>query len=156
MKIVRNVIFILLVCGSYNTYAQTSAKNDTIYYLLDTAHTAPNDRMISVEGGNPYLFYTINCPCLSDHYMISFVSSGTKKSELDKAAFKKIKFTHIAHLIDMAIRNDNNNFNNMYTVFFVEPTGDRYIIRKVFYDHKAPPSDDRVSIPITTSKPKKP
>jgi len=153
MKALKIVAVTILVCVWGATYAQTKHKKDTVYYLFDTTRVAPNDRMITVEQDGEHASYVINCPCLPGYNMIAFSYNNDKAEPLNTSEFRKIKFTHVSHLIDMAVRNNNDDFNRKFVVYFVEVIPKGYLKRWIHYSVVQAPINDGVSIPMDTHKP---
>ncbi|WP_448703006.1 hypothetical protein ACFGVR_11700 [Mucilaginibacter sp. AW1-3] len=152
MKKILCVVGFFMLC-SITAYSQ---KKDTIYYLFDTVHTAPNDRMIRIVretlGKNTYVNYSIQCACLAYGNMPLFSSNSNKATNINKATFKTLKFIQITHLIELVKTHDNATFNDNYDVFFIEPAAQNYVVRRVLYM----PGREPLQGDYGTSRPKKP
>jgi len=148
----RLLFILLLIIGLSQAYAQTKAKKDTIYYLLDTLNTPPLERMIKTEASKDIKFYTIMCPCLKDNVEPAFQSAIASKSYVNNQVFKTYRLISLANLILFVKKNDNKQFNNKYIIYFIEPDKNGYIKRKMFFlgggiEH----IDDTITVPTGKS-----
>lgn len=120
MKVILIVLFLGGMVG--NAFAQ-QMKKDTIYYLLDTAKTPKNDRMIWVSNDKTEKIFVIDCPCLrSDGAKPIFQIRNNPAKTIDSEILKSYKLTSISSIIKLAIDNDKGNeFNEKYILFVIQP-----------------------------------
>jgi len=150
------LLVIIIFSGSIQRKSYAQSKKDTVYYLLDTLRTPIADRMIIVESDGANKFYTTNCPCLAHNRSPLFRCHVPNQTYIDQVAFNKLKFVHLAQLIELAKQNNDYHFDDRHIVYFVVPSGKKYIMSKANYEKAPDPSDDRVIIQTDTSKQKKP
>ena len=62
-----------------------------------------------------------------------FRSNITRQSIIDKSAFKKVIFTSLSQLIELVRKNDDTHFDDKFVIYFIEPSGKKYIQQKVFF-----------------------
>jgi hypothetical protein len=125
-------VFLLLFIPSV-FFAQTKPRKDTVYYLIDTLKIPVKDRMISTETALPFKFYTLKCNCLSSNNMPVFRANLSKQNSFDKKQISKIDFISLPKLIELVRKNDDANFDDKFTIYFIEPLGKRFIGYKAFF-----------------------
>ena len=130
----RNLFFLISIFYSFNVFAQTAQKVDTIYYLLDTAKTPVNDRMWEIRIDDQFKSYILNCLCLKFNGMPTFFYSVTDKADsgkiINKSEFKALKLIGLPALI---IKSKELLDTEMisYSFFIIEPEGKKYMIHNV-------------------------
>lgn len=150
----KKILFILLIIYSVVTRAFGVSKIDSIYYLLDTAKTQINDRLWDIHEEYPSLkIYIIKCPCLPFDNQPTFIeNTGVAPNEIiSKKKILGLKFISLERLISMAkqIATDNEK-KNIYSFFFIEPTGNEFVLHHVrLHNLTKPrgPSKDFIVIP---------
>lgn len=63
----KKLLIVTLFFCYFNAFSQSSKKNDSIFYLLDTAKTPTADGMwsVSTDKGSDFKYYAIQCHALS-------------------------------------------------------------------------------------------
>ncbi|MGZ3755312.1 MAG: hypothetical protein ACXVAY_21640 [Mucilaginibacter sp.] len=130
----KKAIYILGIFLSFHSFAWSSPKADTIYYLLNMAKIPANDRMWDIHGTDQYKYYTIQCPCLKFNGKPTFVSETSDKGQImNKTQIKDFTLISLEALISRSkALLDNNIQPGAVSFFLIEPEAKNYVIRKVF------------------------
>jgi len=136
----RYCLTIILSLWAFSCFAQRHYKEDTIYYLIDTAKTPVKERMWDISADNIYKYYTIQCPCLkydgkpTFFYDIEGKDSGTL---IRKKKLKAIKLVNLSFLILKSKQIENNDYRNDYHIFLIEPKEKIYVMHEVSFVNPA-------------------
>jgi hypothetical protein len=114
-------------------FAKSKRVQDTVYYLLDTAKTPPNERMWTIANANPHQFYTIKCPCLRSNQLPVFRGNINKLTTISMTDVEKLKLIHLSDLIELVRKNDNADFEKKITLFFIIVSNNTYQKQQVFF-----------------------
>jgi hypothetical protein len=143
------IFFIISSVLSGICFAQTKAKKDTLYYLIDTAKTPTRDRVFSINYVKvaEVVQYYLNCPCVWSDQWPTFLyvlrkslddRTFIKPTYIEEKNLKNISFIPLKDLIEKACENDYYVFNDKYVLFFIEHLPDgRYMVRKVKFTSPA-------------------
>lgn len=130
----KKIALIILILGSYRSYAQHAVNMNAIYYLIDTTHTLINDRMWDIHEEAPSIkTYTIKCPCLQYNNEPTFIYNigQTETRTITRTDVRSVKLIPLYDLILKAKEATNVNFKGHYEFYLIEPYGKGYIIHKV-------------------------
>jgi hypothetical protein len=158
----KKLILIFLFLCSIKTYAQKTGKVTSIYYLIDTAKVPVNARMWDIHMEYPSLkLYTIECPCMQYGQKPTFVydTSAIRDYVINKKKLSTIKFTSLTVLILKSKQITTIGSKGRYSIFIVEPKGEKYVVHPVRLIKPLKPRDrsiDYENMPLDTSKIKKP
>jgi len=130
----KKIFFIILFFCSINAFAQVKQKIDSIYYLLDTIKVPANARMWDIHEEYPSLkIYSIRCHCLQYDKEPTFVYNiGNEKDYIiSKKDLSIIKCVNLTTLILKSKQFTAIGFKEKYAIFRIEPSGKKYVVRRV-------------------------
>jgi len=138
----KKLIIAFLFLHSFNIYGQKAPKSDSIYYLVDTLHTSPKDRMWEIDIEGPFKYYSVKCPCLEYNQQPTFLYNYNKSPEgiaISQEELKRLKFISLPDLIALVKNVDYKSFKNKYAVFFIESVDKGLISHRVFFTQPRKP-----------------
>lgn len=135
IRLTISTITWLVLSISHTAFAKYIAKQDTIYYLLDTASTSAHDRLFTFEADarSAQRFYTLNCPCLEDHHKPRFRYNDKQGTYLDARTVSKLPLISLPALIELVTINDTPDFYNRFVIYFIIREKRKYAKHKVFF-----------------------
>jgi hypothetical protein len=153
----KKILLLALIFSSLRLFAQNMHRDDSIYYLIDTAKTPINERLWSIDINNMYKAYTLNCPCLkyngSPYFYYSLKETSYPAQVINRTELKRLKLITLRELITKSrLFLDTSITSNAFC--FIEPYGRDYIVHHVDLRNSAekivsPP--DSYKIPSNTS-----
>lgn len=130
----KRLLFICLIFSSVKLFAQGVQRDDSLYYLIDTAKTPVNERLWSIETDRQFKTYILNCPCLKyngmPRFFYSLTEAGDPAQVITKAGLKGLKLVTLRELITKSRQLlDTAMLSRAFA--FIEPYGRNYIVRHV-------------------------
>jgi len=130
----KKLLFVCLIFISAKLFAQGGQRNDSLYYLIDTAKTPANERLWDIETNNQFKSYTLNCPCLKyngmPRFFYSLTEAGDPAQVITKAGLQGLKVVTLRELIGKSRQLlDTSIISHAFA--FIEPYGRKYVVHHV-------------------------
>lgn len=146
----KSISFIILLLCSLHAFGQKKQKYqpDTVYYLADTAETPVKDRILDITNEaysksgrlDTVQVFRIKCNCLPHGYYPTFTRHlSRERRSMTSKELEGIKFTSLSDLLNMVLKDYENDFYHKHVVIIVEAIKNEYFSGEVFLTHYSAP-----------------